>query len=215
MKLKADRKSVCDPRGERRRHSQAGVTLVEVMVAMLVFVMVAIGITTSLIQLRRQGENNISQVLAQAIAEGLLEQVRRTSYSDLSDVDTNPPVQLLFIDANIANNATVQPFSLAWATDDTTYTEIGVRTDPTDLTSPILGMLMDVDYKDASGNLIRARRYMKMKVNLRHSLNANKDAVEVRLKYQWAVPERRNADWSYVYFPSREIRSVVSKIPTY
>lgn len=197
------------------RVNETGATLTEVMIAMLVFMLVAIGITSSLIQLRKQGENAICQVLAQTTAEGLLEQVRRTNYTNLSDVTTHPPVELLFINSNSSNRASVEPFSLAWALNDTDYTDIGARSDPSDPASAKLGILLDVDYNDASGGLIRAKRFMKMKINLTHALNANQDAVQVCLRFQWAVPDRRTASGGSLYYASREIRTVISKMPTY
>lgn len=187
------------------------------MIAMFVFTLVSTGIATSLFQLRKAGENSISQVLAQATAEGLLEQVRRINYTELSDFTTvpAPAVDLLFINVNASNRASVEPMTLDWATNDTDYTEIGARSDPADPASAKLGVLLDVDYQDSSGKLIRARRYMKMKINLTRSLNANKDAVQVCLRFQWAVPDRHTNSGDFIYYASREIRSVISKMPTY
>lgn len=190
--------------------------MVEVMIALLIFLLVAIGIATSLVQLRKQGENTICQVLAQTIAEGLLEQVRRTPFTTLSDVTLNPPVPILFINADTTTNyAVVEPFSLAWASDDTTFTDIGARTIPGDLTSAIKGVLLDVDYKNSSGTIIRPRRYMKMRANLRHTVNTNQDVVQVVLRFQWAVPDRRTSSGGTLYYETREIRTVISQMPTY
>jgi type II secretory pathway pseudopilin PulG len=197
------------------RASRAGTTLVEVMIALLIFLLVAIGIASSLIQLRKQGENTICQVLAQTVAEGLLEQIRRTSFTNLSDVTTNPPVPLLFINANSGNYASVEPFSMPCGSDATTFTDIGARTIPGDLTSAIQGVLLDVDYKNSAGTLIRPRRFMKMRANLTHSVNTNKDVVQVTLKFQWAVPDRRTAAGGLIYYETREIRTVISQMPTY
>lgn len=190
-------------------------TLVEMMVAIMILTIVSLGIATSLVQLRKQGEVIIYQILAQATAEGLMEQIRRASYADLSDVTNHPPVELMFISTNAANRASVETSLQQWHTDDTTFDEIGALSDPANPDSPRLGTLMDVDYTDASGSVIRRRRYMKMKINLTHSLNANKDAVQITLRYQWQVPDRKGAGGSEIYYAQREVRSVVSKMPTY
>ena len=200
---------------ENRRSSASGVTLAELMVAMSILTLVALGILTSMVQLRKQGEVIIYQILAQATAEGLMEQIRRSSYIDLSDVTNHPPVELMFISANADNRANVETIMQRWHTDATTFDEVGALSDPADPASPLLGVLMDVDYTDASGNLIRRRRYMKMKINLTHTVNANKDAVQIVLRYQWQVPDRKGADGTGVYYAQREVRSVVSKMPTY
>lgn len=198
-----------------RRYSERGVTLVETMVAIMILTVFSLGIATSLVQLRKQGEVGIYQILAQSTAEGLMEQVRRSSFSDLSDMTGNPPVELMFINANTDNRANVETLSLDWLTDDTTFIEVGALSDPDDPDSEKLGVLMDVDYEDASGNIIRRRRYMKMRINLTRSLNATVDAVQIVLRYQWQVPDRKGSDGTGVYYAQREIRSVVSKMPTY
>ena len=198
----------------------AGVTLVEVMIAMGIFMMLSSAIATTLIQLRRQGENSVSLALADATAEGLLEQVRRTNYGALSDLSgtSNTSVDLLFIDVNASNRATVQPYPFTWSPDDTTFHAIGAMVDPTvtpDSAIQFRGVLLDVDYKDTLGNTIRPRRYMPMKINLTRTVNANLDAVQVCLRYQWAVPDRVSATGGIVYYPPREIRTIISKMPTY
>lgn len=199
----------------KRLSPTAAVTLVEMTVAIAILTIMSLGILTSLIQLRRQGEVIIYQILAQATAEGLVEQIRRASYADLSDVTTNPDVELMFVNATAANRVSVETQMQRWHSDDTTYDDIGALSDPSDPDSAKLGVLMDVDYTDANGKIIRRRRYMKMKINLTHSLNANKDAVQIVLRYQWEVPDRKGSNGTEVYYSKREVRSVVSKMPSY
>lgn len=199
----------------KRLSSTAGITLVELVVAISILTVMSLGICTSLIQLRKQGEVIIYQILAQSTAEGLMEQIRRTSYADLSDVTDNPDVELMFVNATGANRVNVETLMQRWHSDDTTYDDVGALSDPSDPASAKLGVLMDVDYTDAGGNVIRRRRYMKMKINLTHSLNANKDAVQIVLRYQWEVPDRKGASGTQTYYAKREVRSVVSKMPSY
>lgn len=214
--------------------------LVELMVGMVIFAFLSIGITTSLLQQRKYSENAMSTVIAQSMAEGILEQIRRTGFATLSDFSqyqatapddcpvagtetaTNPAlyttyrsVEIKFIGVGANNYATVQDFNLYWMANADTYQEVGERTDPDDLTSPIIGVVLDVDYKNSSNNLVRQRRYMKMRVNITRSMNTQKSAVMITLRYQWAIPERRTAAGLPIYFPVREIHTVISKISTY
>ena len=53
---------------------------------------------------------------------------------------------------------------------------------PLDPASPILGVLLDIEYKVGT-QVIRPARYMKMKVNITRNINAGNDNVEVVLTY--------------------------------
>jgi type II secretory pathway pseudopilin PulG len=226
----------------RPRGRTTGATLAEMMIAMIIFALVSMGLTTSLLQQRKQSEKAMSQVIAQSIAEGILEQIRRAGFASLSNFDafdtvapddcpaagtetavdpatsavykTYRSVELKFIGVGADNYATVQTFNLYWATDNTLYMEVGERSDPDDLTSAMLGVVLDMDYK-VGATVLRPRRYMKMIVNLTRTMNANKTAVEIVLHYQWAIPERRTGAGQPIYYSEREIRTIVSKIATY
>lgn len=220
----------------------AGATLVEMMIGMMLFALVAMGVGTSLLQQRKQSERAMSQVIAQSIAEGILEQIRRAGFVSLSNFDAfdttrpedcpvsgtetavNPStsatyntyrsVELKFLGIRSDNYASVQTFTLYWAADNTLYAEVGERSDPEDLTSPILGVVLDMDYK-SGGTVLRPRRYMRMLINITRTMNANKTAVEIALRYRWAIPERLSSTGQPIYYTEREIRTIVSKIATY
>ena len=227
----------------RNHAGRTGATLVEMMVGMVLFALVASGIATSLIQLRKQSENAMCQIMAQSVAEGLLEQIRRAGFSTLSDFSpadvvkpddcpssgteiaglTPPPspvplvtyrsVELKFIAVGTGNFAEVQTSNLYWANGPDAFVNVGARVDASDLTSSVLGVVLDMDYRNASGQIVRPRRYMPMRVNITRTLNADSNAVHITLRYQWQQPDRRAG--ALVYFPVRELRTVVPKVSTY
>ena len=231
-----------------KRGRRAGSTLVEVLVSMIMFALVSMGITASLIQQRKQSENALYLTNAQATAEGILDQIKRLGFTNLSDFTkafasapddypsgsgvgetaldssstsyiTYRSVPLIFIGEGPIKNGLQtgypQDFNLYWAADTTNFFEIGARVDPDDLKTPIIGVLADLSYNDSSATVLRASRYMKMFVSITRRLNANKDTVEVTLRYKWAIPDRRTASGALIYYSSRELRAIVSKISTY
>jgi len=209
------------------------------MVGAFLFMLVSTGICTSILQQRAASENAMSQVIADSIAEGIVEQIRRAGFSNLSNYvafDTVAPddcpaagtetavdavtsatyntyrsVELKFLGVGANNYATVQTFNLYWAANNALYVEVGERSDPGDLTSAMIGVVLDMDYKVGS-TVIRPRRYMKMKVNLTRTMNTNKTAVEIVLRYQWAKPEKLG---QIAYTTIKEVRTIVSKVATY
>jgi len=213
----------------------AGTTLVETMCALILFVVVAVGISASLIQIRKMSENDMSQTVAQTVAEGIIEQIQRMSFADLSDTTANVAsmpddfpndnnheanwccVPLKFIGVANDNHAAVQNFSLYWATNTTAtpFTQIGEREDPNVLTSAIRGIVLDVEFQDSAGVLIRPRRYMKMGVNLARSIDSSGSMVAITLKYQWEVPNKKASNGIDPVYLTREIRFVKSNMPTY
>ncbi len=76
------------------RNSRAGMSLVEVMVAMTIFTMLAVGITASVIQSQVIAQNNIVRNTAYTVAQGYLEQIKSLSLAEveaaLADTDETP-----------------------------------------------------------------------------------------------------------------------------
>jgi len=220
--------------------SGRGFSLAEVLVGMMIFAFLSLGISVSMIKQRKDSENAMCQTLAQATAGGIIEQVRRTGFTTLSDftaaaatAPTDYPytttdgekdsgsnlnyrsLTVMFIGQTSDNFAEVQEFNLYWANVASPQLySTGARVDRTDNTSTILGVLVDVDHRDSSGNVIHSRRYMPMQVSITRALNANKDAVEVTLRYRWAKPDVLSGA-TPTYYSTRSLRTVISKIPTY
>ena len=63
--------------------ADSGFTLVEMMIAMVVFGLLAAGIAGGMLQGRRMAEKNVYHITALSIAQGYLEQMKGMSYGDL------------------------------------------------------------------------------------------------------------------------------------
>ena len=191
--------------------SCAGMTLVEVVISMLLFTMMSLGAIAGMVQVRKMSESNVWQVSAEAVAQGIIERIHVTGYASVA---TDPALPLEFMGYDTSRNlCTVQTFNLTWAPDATTFTSIGELVDPLDQTAGVRGVLVDAEFRSTGGQLLRPRKYMNMRVNLRRTLHANDDNVEILLTYSWQPPNRRgntNAD-----FVTREIRTVRSEANSY
>jgi hypothetical protein len=184
-------------------------SLLEVAIGSFLFTMMAVSILTALLQSRKMAENNVAQITAAAIAQSIMEQVQLLNYSTLT---TNTIISLSFIGPDSSNQTVVQNFDLSWAPDSTTFTPIGSRADPTDPLSPIIGVLIDLAYKNGA-TVIRPARYMRMNVNLQRNIHTVDDNVEVILTYSWQPPSGNGATSSR--YITREIRTIRSQAPSY
>lgn len=200
-------------KAQPKRGDDAGMSLVEVMVAFGLFAIMALGSLSALIQTRKMSEDNVAQATAAVIAQGIIEQVHLNAYSAISDTATSPNLELKFTGANTNNLASIQQYALPWAPDATTFTEIGARVDPTDTASPILGVLLDLDYK-VDATVVRPGCYMKMRVNIRRTVHEGDDNVEIILTYSWQPPSRNNGV-SHETYLTRELRTIRSQAPSY
>jgi hypothetical protein len=183
------------------------------MAAFTLFSLMALASVSALIQTRKMSEDNVAQATAAVIAQGIIEQVQLNPYASISDTVGSPNLELKFTGSNINNLASIQQYNLPWATDSTTFTEIGARVDPEDPSSAILGVLLDLDYK-AGTTVIRPGRYMKMRVNMQRTVHAGDDNVEIVLTYQWQPPSRNHGTSGGVYL-TRELRTIRSQAPSY
>jgi len=174
----------------------------------------ALASLSALIQTRKMSENNVAQETAAVIAQGIIEQVQLNPYDDIKDNTSglHPNLALKFTGSNANNLASIQQYDLPWALDSTTFTDIGARSDPTDPASPIVGVLIDLDYKVGT-QVIRPRRYMKMQVNITRNVHVADDNIEVILTYSWQPPTGNGA--ANARYLSREIRTIRSEASSY
>jgi hypothetical protein len=186
---------------------------VEVMVAAVIFAAMALGSLSALIQARRMSEDNVAQATAAVIAQGIIEQVHLNPYIAITDTTGSPNLLLKFTGENTNNLASIQQYELPWATDASTFTEIGARSDPADPTSPVKGVLIDLDYKVGT-QVVRPGRYMKMRVNIRRTVNPSDHNVQIVLTYSWRPYSRNPLDSDSIYL-TRELRTVRSEAPSY
>lgn len=184
-------------------------TLLEVVISSFLFTLMAVSILTALVQSRKMAENNVAQTTAAVIAQGIMEQVQLVGYTPLT---TDATLPISFTGPSTNNLSAIQNFDLPWASDSTTFTDIGSHADPADLSTPIVGILVDMPYINGS-TVIRPARYMKMKVNLQRTLHATDDNVEIVLTYGWQPPSGNGVSSSR--YITREIRTIRSQAPSY
>jgi type II secretory pathway pseudopilin PulG len=197
-------------------------TLVEVMIAMLVFSLMSGSALLAIIQTRKMAEDNAAQATARTLAQGIIEQMHASAYDPLAATPTPPPPGVptptpTQITVNLVGlydtSGKFAPAPVAFKLDwkpptDTNFQDIGV---PLPFAPANLAILLDSEYRDASNNLLRPARYMRMQVRLTHDPTLlSHDCVGVVLQYRWAPPSR-NTLLSPTIWVTREIRTVISK----
>lgn len=173
-------------------------TLVEIMVAVGLFALVAGGVISCLIQTLKFSESNLAQSYAQSIAQSIMEQVISNPPSLLCS-GTETQVEITLPALNSSNYTTMPGLMLPWSTTATSFTDVGPTTQ---------GVLSDAAYI-ASAHIIRPERYLRMRVNLQRTVETNDNRVRIVLRYQWAIPDRTGAAGAPIYL-SGEIRTVRS-----
>ncbi|MFP4351357.1 MAG: prepilin-type N-terminal cleavage/methylation domain-containing protein [Puniceicoccaceae bacterium] len=74
----------------RKIESRCGMSLVEVMIAMVIFMMLALGITQAVLQSTRIAQNNIVRNTAYTAAQGYLEQIKSLPFQAILDALDDP-----------------------------------------------------------------------------------------------------------------------------
>ena len=185
-------------------------TLVEIIVSMTLFTVMALGAIAGMVQVRKMSESNVFQVSAETVAKGIIERIQVTGYANVA-TDATLPLEFMGYDAS-TNLCTVQTFNLTWAPDATTFTDIGEMINPANQAAGVRGVLLDTEFRNGA-TVIRPRKYMNVRVNLRRTLHVNDDNVEILLTYSWQPPNRRGT--SNAAFITREIRTVRSEANSY
>ena len=182
----------------RKRRWRAGLTLLEVMASMAIFAFSAGGIIAGLMHARRISEDNLAQTVAQAVGQGIIEQVVSVHPSRLSDTGETT-VQIKLPELTDTNYTSMPFYTIPWATSDTAYTQIGTQN---------VGMLIDAAYI-SERNEIRPERYLRMEINLQREVRAADNRIHLVLRYRWAVPSKTLVSGAPVY-RNGEIRTIRS-----
>lgn len=74
----------------RRQRRRSGVTLIEVVIAMAVFMILALGLTTTVLQSQEMAQNNIIRNTAYTVAQGYLEQIKSIPVQTLNAALNDP-----------------------------------------------------------------------------------------------------------------------------
>jgi prepilin-type N-terminal cleavage/methylation domain-containing protein len=187
-------------RSSRRvfRNRKSGMTLIEMTVSFTIFAVAATGVVASLIQARKLSESNLAQGYAHSTAQAVIEEVIRVPPSMLAD-ETLTSIDIKLARLTDTNCTALEDFTLSWATDDTTYVEIGTTE---------AGILTDAAYV-ADANEIRPERFMRMRLNLQREIETDQNRVRIVLRYQWEIPDRRGANGDPIFLDG-EIRTIRS-----
>jgi len=135
-------------------------SLIEVMIAMVVFMMLAIGITSAVFQSQQIAQNNIIRNTAYTVAQGYLEQIKSVSISELADALDDPdgtPLPTMSVSAlNINSIEILDPIfldgpepALSGQTDGSNFREIliDLKEDPKtgDIREIVMNAWYDID----------------------------------------------------------------------
>jgi len=179
------------------------------MVAFIIFSWICVGTIGTLLQVRKSTESNICALEANAAALSIIEQVQLMSYDDLSTTTSPPPAPLQFVGIGSGNTVQIQGLDLAWATDATTFTPVGEVQG-----GVVKGLLLDVDYRNASAVTVRQKRYLNFSVNLQKQVDNVSGNVGIILTYKWQIPDRKTSTGAPMYM-SRQIRSARCPVESY
>jgi len=81
---------VNSPRQNDHPANSAGVTLVEIVIAMTVFMVLALGLTTTVIQSQEMAQNNIIRNTAYTVAQGYIEQIKSIPVQTINQAISSP-----------------------------------------------------------------------------------------------------------------------------
>ena len=158
-------------------NQKAGVTLMEVIVGMAIFMLVAIALTGSVIQARKLSTQNILENTAQTAVLGYMEQIKSIAYVELLAI-YNDPGQTIPIPTTSGS---------------------AIALGKTDIADPLIlnqenhkEIVIDIDFDD-EGTVVETRT-MDLWVTPRMTRNAWAEssyrAIEMRLDYEWEIRGR-------------------------
>lgn len=86
-----------------QRHSK-GYSLLEIIIAMIIFSMVTVGILRGVLQARSMAEHSVYQSSAITVATGFIEQIKAMAYTELESLANGSASEMVFIIANGEEN---------------------------------------------------------------------------------------------------------------
>jgi prepilin-type N-terminal cleavage/methylation domain-containing protein len=175
-----------------RPKARSGFTLVESVVSLGVFSLLALGIINLVLQLRRIAENNVYENTGLTMAQGYIEQIRSLPYNELVAAANSDTAVLRLLGAN--GGGTVLTDSTGGALNNDEWTRETVFLD-----------------RDANGNDTQPLqfRFHVLLTDLRPVTAINASGVEIALTYELTLPDGRNRSLR------RSLRTVRSVVPTY
>lgn len=169
---------------DRRRgfKMRRGMSLVEVLVATVLFGLLAMVTTNSVLMSRRLAETNIYMVTANDIAQGYAEQMMAMDFEvDIkkSVEDNKVPLSLRAVTPSLANNSTTVDDLLYFGDDVTNSRDIVI------------------DLRGEDGDLRQVVMPMRFKLTARDLNTGSKpyQAYEIRINYEYKTPAGRSSKW--------------------
>ena len=164
---------------------KSGVTLVELMIAMVIFAITAAGVTSTIIQSQRMAYRAVYENAAFNAAQGFLEQMRSMSYAEFENAfataDTLPTVS----SSNTSSVIVDDP--LTFYTDDDGAYDV----------SKFDEKIVIVDVND-DRNVTMNMRFYLMLTNLSTGAPMGQtawNAFEIQLSYDFEVPSTSGTTW--------------------
>jgi prepilin-type N-terminal cleavage/methylation domain-containing protein len=169
-----------------------GFSLVESIVSLGVFSVLAVSIIAVVLQLRRIAENNVYENTALTMAQGYIEQIRSLPYNELLSAANSDTIQLRLLSANgggilLTDGAGNELNNNEW-TRETVFLD-----------------------RDASGRETQPMdfRFRVSLTDLQPLLTLRSNGIEVTLTYEVALPDGRKRSLR------RTLRTVRSVVPAY
>ncbi|WOO39955.1 type II secretion system protein [Rubellicoccus peritrichatus] len=149
----------------QRSHKHSGMTLVEIMIAMLILTIMAAGIISAVFTVKADAENNLYESSALNVAMSFIEQMKSFDYGLLEDPPTNPAGKDVF----------------TFIIGSGTALEVPLDEDIT-ITVPIVSK--------SDGNVVKE---LDVILNVSKSVAASFDAYWLQVDYSWDHPTRDRA----------------------
>lgn len=176
-----------------QRHRR-GLTLVETMIALSIFTVLAAGLSASIILSRKLAEANVYESTALTVATGYLEQLKNIPFGDTED-----PLNGTLMAAIQSGTGAKLDTKKDQGTDDPIY--LGVAT-----TRPVL-----IDRREHEDGSLRSELWMDFTVQpeMRYLEPLNGlQAIEITIHYTWRTPANQ-------VLTQRTIKTVRSNVPTF
>ena len=173
---------------------RSGFSLVEVMIAMAVFSVAALGLSKTVMLTRKMSEFSIYQTTAHGVAFGYAEQMMAMSLEEIliSREDTSIALAMSAISPSSQ--------SLSQEIDDFLYVDAWESKD----------IVIDIRDEEESERSITMPMRFRVEANYLNSGSDPRDAVEVTLSYSYQSPVRASDEWI-----DDSLRFVKSSVPIY
>ncbi len=176
------------------RHPKRAFSLVELIVAMVVFSIAALGLTKTVFQSRKMAEGSIYMTTAHGVAFGYAEQLMAMDFGDVMTCYNDPDVAL--------EMRALSPSTKSSSVEVEDLLYFGAWTEK--------DIVVDIRQEGSTEKAIEMPMRFRIDGNYLNSGADPREAIEVTLSYSYKTPARRNDEWV-----QDDIRFVKSAVPVY